>query len=672
MGDHEMSLEEERLDLALKASNEGILDWDLQTGEIYYSNRLLGFLGYGRFGAPNILEEPEKHVHPEDLARLTRKLNRVLYRGGKLFADEARIRTNSGEWKWFRARALPLRDDDGTLRRLVGSLIDISKRRFAEKALAEERKMIDLILDRVPINVYFKDKDSRFMRANRSTAQRVGAGTIANLIGKRDHDFFEKEHADFSRARELEIMETEVGQEEKLEHEIWGDGHESWSLVTKKVWRGLNGELLGTFGLTHDVTELIETERNLEQIAEKLRVVNQEISEERHLLRLVIDNMPVFVYFKDLDSNFVLVNQRMADLVGAKSPDEAVGKSDSHFFGEKLVRESIRDEREIMATGKPVVRKLEEISWKDDHVSWAVSSKYPWYLPDGTLRGIFGVSSDVTKLIETKQQLENITRILGRQNDAFEEQLGLAREIQQAALPSVIPSIACRESGRTADFHHRHQPASHLAGDFFEVIPLGEGKAGFFVCDVMGHGVRSALIVSMLRGLLEKQGETLGDQPGAFLEGLNDGLSHLLERTSQLIFATAIYGYVDLERGELKIASAGHPNPIVSRNGVIEILELESEAQGPGLGMVPKFKFPEMCLPVESLDGIWTFTDGLFEVLGVDGQEFGVARMCEALQGGDRTMDAIDRVVNAAVNFAAEKVFEDDLCVLGIDFGHRA
>ncbi|MDA7529142.1 hypothetical protein N8520_02020, partial [Akkermansiaceae bacterium] len=71
------------------------------------------------------------------------------------------------------------------------------------------------------------------------------------------------------------------------------------------------------------------------------------------------------------DSNFVLVNQRMADLVGAKSPDEAVGKSDSHFFGEKLVRESIRDEREIMATGKPVVRKLEEISWKDDHVSWA-------------------------------------------------------------------------------------------------------------------------------------------------------------------------------------------------------------------------------------------------------------------------------------------------------------
>ncbi len=667
-----MTLEEERLDLALKASNEGILDWDLKEGEIYYSNRLLGFLGYGRFGAPNILEEPEKHVHPEDLGRFTRKLSRVLHRGGKLFADEARIRTNEGEWKWFRARALPLRDDDGTLLRLVGSLIDISKRRFAEDALAEERRMIDLVLDRVPINVYFKDKESRFMRANLSTAQRVGAGTVANLVGKTDHDFFEKEHADLSRARELEIMETGIGQEEKLEHEIWEDGHDSWSLVTKKVWRGLDGELLGTFGLTHDVTELIETERSLEQIAEKLKVVNQEISEERHLLRLVIDNMPVFVYFKDLDSNFVLVNKRMSDLVGAESPEAVVGRNDRDFFSEKLVQESSRDEREIMATGEPVVKKLEEISWKDNHVSWAVSSKYPWYLPDGTLRGTFGISSDVTKLVETKQQLEKITKFLGRQNDALEEQLGLAREIQQAAFPSVIPSIDPDAKGCSADFHHRYQPASQLAGDFFEVIPLGERRAGFFICDVMGHGVRSALIVSMLRGLIEKQGESLGDQPGAFLTGLNDGLTHLLERTSQLIFATAIYGYFDLEQGEMKIASAGHPDPIVKRDGVVGILELEDEAQGPGLGMVPEFEFPEMTLPVESLEGIWSFTDGIFEVLGENGEEFGQDRMCEALQSGGGGMAAIDRVVNAAVKFSAQEGFEDDLCILGVDFRHQA
>ncbi|MEN8870297.1 MAG: PP2C family protein-serine/threonine phosphatase, partial [Akkermansiaceae bacterium] len=220
-------------------------------------------------------------------------------------------------------------------------------------------------------------------------------------------------------------------------------------------------------------------------------------------------------------------------------------------------------------------------------------------------------------------------------------------------------------------FHHRYQPASHLAGDFFEVIPLGEGQAGFFVCDVMGHGVRSALIVSMLRGLIEKQGDALGDQPGAFLTGLNDGLSHLLERTSQLIFATAIYGFVDLTKGEFKIASAGHPDPIVKRNGVVEILELESEAKGPGLGMVPEFEFPEMNLPIESMEGIWCFTDGVFEVLGANGEEFGQTGMCEALKNGQVGGDAINRMVNAAIDFAAEAGFEDDLCILGVEFERR-
>ncbi len=667
-----MSLEEERLDLALKASNEGIWDWDLIQGEIYYSNRLLGFLGYGRFGAPNIFEEAEEYVHPDDLPDFKRKLDRMLHRGGKMFADEARIRTNEGGWKWFRVRGLPVREEDGSLSRLVGSLIDISKRRFAEDALAEERKMIDLVLDRVPINVYFKDRESRFKRANKATARRMGAGTVANLVNKTDHDFFEQEHADVSRAREMEIMATGVGQEDVMEHEIWGDGHDSWSLVTKKVWVGLNGEVLGTFGLTHDVTELIETERNLERIADKLKSVNQEISEERHLLRLVIDNMPVFVYFKDLESKFVLVNQRMAQLVGAGSPEAVHGKHDRDFFGEELVVGSARDELEIMKTGQPLVQKLEKIDWKDEHVSWSLSSKYPWYLPDGTLRGTFGISSDVTKLVETKQQLERIARVLGRQNDALEEQLELAREIQQAALPSKVPSIEDAKSGSRADFHHRYQPASQLAGDFFEVIPLGEGRAGFLVCDVMGHGVRSALIVSMLRGLIEKQRDQLGDQPGAFLTGLNDGLAHLLERTSQLIFATAIYGYVDLEKGEVRVSSAGHPDPIVMRGGVASILKLEDVAQGPGLGMVPGFEYPELSVPLDSLEGIWAYTDGVFEVLGADGGEFGQERMCAALQGGETGEEAVDRVVLAAMEFSAEDAFEDDLCVFGVDFTGRA
>lgn len=663
-----MNIDDERLDLALKASNEGIWDWDVGSGEIYYSNRLLMFLGYGRFGAPNIFSEAADHVHPDDLAIFQKRLDRVLLRGGKLFAAESRIRTNDGEWKWFRVRGVPERDPDGYATRVVGSLIDISKRRLAQIALAEERSMIDLVLDNVPVNVYFKDRESKFVRANVATAQRMGARSVAELIGKSDHDFFDREHADNSRAREVVIMETGGGQEERIEHEVWESGKESWVLVTKSVWRGLNGDVLGTFGLTHEVTELVETQNKLKKVANELKGLNQEISEERHLLRLVIDNVPVFVYFKDLDSKFVLVNQRMADLVGAATPDDVIGKHDRDIFLADRVKDAESDEQVIMETGEPIVQKLEEVHWKDQHVTWSVSSKYPWYHADGTLRGTFGVSSDVTRLMQTREKLEHITYVLGRQNESMEEQLNLAREIQQAALPSEIPSVVFE--GRKARFHHRYQPASKLAGDFFEVLPLGDGKAGFFVCDVMGHGVRSALIVSMLRGLIEKQRDTVGDQPGVFLTGLNDGLCHLLERTSQMIFATAIYGVVDLQAGKLKLAAAGHPDPVVRRDGKVEGLGIDPMVKGPGLGVVPEFAFSEMSIPLKGLEGIWSFTDGVFEVLDEEGEEFGVERLREAMGGADAKAGAevIDRAVAAACEFSATDAFDDDLCLLGVEF----
>lgn len=663
---------EQRLDLALKASNEGIWDWDVVRDRIYYSNRLLGFLGYGRIGAPNIFAEPEEHVHPDDLRDFSRKLERVLDRGGRLFAVETRFRTKEGDWKWFRVRGLPQRAADGTLLSLVGSLIDISKRKFAEEALLEERRRIDMVLDRVPINVYFKDRESRFVRANLATAERMTGGELKDLFGKTDADFFIEEDARISREEELHIMQTGVGLEESLVKKRWLDGRETWALVTKKVWRSLDGEVLGIFGLTHDVTELIEAEHDLERLVETLRVVNQEASEERSLMRLVIDHIPVFVYFKNRDSEFVLVNKGMANLVGEESPEAVLGKHDRDYFNEELVRATVRDEQEIMRTGIPLERKLEKIRWKDDHITWSVSSKYPWYGPDGSLQGTFGVSSDVTELVETREKLERLTMDLGRQNRAMEEQLGLAREVQQAAFPEWIEPIRSANGTREVVFHHRYQPASQLAGDFYEVIRLDERRVGVLVCDVMGHGIRSALIVSMLRGLIERQREHSGDRPGTFLTELNDGLSHLLERTNQIIFSSAVYGVIDLEVGELRVASAGHPDPILRREGHVAAMGLREEERGPALGMIPGFEFPEVVLPLDGISRAWFFTDGVFEVLDDEGEEFGLERMKEALSRGDDAGAAIESLLKAGEIHARGGGFGDDVCLLGFDFRFKS
>src|SRR5690606_20203670 len=132
---------------------------------------------------------------------------------------------------------------------------------------------------------------------------------------------------------------------------------------------------------------------------------------------------------------------------------------------------------------------------------WVITSKFPWYDRSGNLKGTFGVSSDVTDLVKAQQQAERLAGELRIRNEAYEEELHLAREIQTALAGGGFPAI-CGPHGGALTFGARYIPISGLAGDFFEVVPVSENAAGFLICDVMGHGVRSALVVAMLRGLL--------------------------------------------------------------------------------------------------------------------------------------------------------------------------
>ncbi|MGJ8697499.1 MAG: PAS domain S-box protein [Verrucomicrobiaceae bacterium] len=648
-----------RLELALKASNEGVWDWDLVTDEIFFTNRVLRFLGCGRFDAPNFIAKAQDFVHGDDYPAWKRKMDDVFCGGNELFAMEARVKTFEGPWKWFRVRAVPRRDEAGTVVRLVGSIIDISKRKNAEAELEEERARLDLLLENVPVNVYLKDRDSRFIKVNRSTAERMGGGSPEEMIGKTDHDFFRAEHADESRQMELRIMETRKGQLNEMEHEVWEDGRESWVMVTKMPWIGIDGDVKGTFGVTNDVTELVETENRLAEMAATLAGVNQAIEEERHRLRLVIDNIPMFVYFKDRESNFVLVNQGMVDLIGVGTVDDLIGKHDRDFFSPDHYEVAWEDEKRVMETGVPLASKLERIAWKDGHITWVISAKYPWYDQNGELVGTFGVSGDVTDLVKTRNQLVELAKVLTRKNDSMEEELRLAKEVQQAAIPKHLPIIG--HGGRTVRFDHRYEPASGLAGDFFEVIKVDESVAAFLVCDVMGHGVRAALVVSMLRGLMEKGHEARHD-PALFLGGLNEGLCHLLERTGITMFSTAIYGVVDLKEGTLRVASAGHPDPLVKLGGEIEALVFGGD-KGPALGLVPGVDYGERELSLDDCSGMWLFTDGIFEVQDEEGKEFGVERMVSALKKCQET----GAVVEEARAYAAGGKFDDDVCIVGLE-----
>lgn len=519
------SLKLERLELALKASNEGIWDWWTDSQAIYYSRRILEFLECGKDHAPHLFLPPFESIHPDERRAVELTVAQALQRGGpETMAVDARVLTGGGDWRWLRIRGSVVRNRAGDACRIAGSMINISRRKQAEAQVEEERFLLRQLIDNIPVHVYFKDANSRFVMANRGMAQWAGFHDSAELVGKHDQDIFDEDH-----------------------------------------WK----------------------------------------------------------------------------------PAEM-------------------DELMIIRTGEPISDKLEHEIWPDRNETWVMTSKFPWRDRNGNIKGTFGISSDVSRIIRAQRQATELAEELQEKNETYEEELHLAREIQHAFTTRHYPRVS--DSAHQLTFGSRYVPISGLAGDFFEIIPLRHDCAGILICDVMGHGVRSALVVAMLRGLLEKQ-RLLANDPGAFLHGLNDGLVAILERAGATMFATAFYGVIDLSAETFSYACAGHPGPILRDSVGVRQIATEREQRGPGLGLSRDSAYPCTTMSLDSMFRIILFTDGVLEAENQLGEPFFEKRLIELI--AQHTSDPLDplleEILSSVLSFSQAKQFNDDVCLLGIE-----
>ncbi len=258
------------------------------------------------------------------------------------------------------------------------------------------------------------------------------------------------------------------------------------------------------------------------------------------------------------------------------------------------------------------------------------------------------------------QRLELVAR-----NRLIEEDLRMAREMQRALLPE--RPIVAHFGARSVRTQHVYEPADFMGGDFFTTSSPGPGLLVCGIFDVMGHGVRPALITAILRALMEENATATAD-PGAMLTRLNHSLQRVLRSSGDFIFVTAGYAVIDLERGELRYAQAGHPAPLVwdAAGGKASELKLTPESAGPALGLIDEFVFGTTTLRVAPGDALLLYTDGLTEIATPDGNEFGTEslRQAMAVACGAGHEDVPGVLVEAARAFAGVQTFTDDVCVL--------
>mgnify|MGYP001416664146 CR=1 FL=1 len=140
----------------------------------------------------------------------------------------------------------------------------------AAKAPLQSVDFLRSLLESTPDAIYFKDRESRFMMISRSMARLLGLADPQEAYGKCDHDFFSVEHADQARADECRIMETAEPVIALVEKETWPDGHTTWASTSKLPLRDAAGHVVGTFGISRDVTARKVAEQRLQEAQRSL------------------------------------------------------------------------------------------------------------------------------------------------------------------------------------------------------------------------------------------------------------------------------------------------------------------------------------------------------------------------------------------------------------------
>ena len=277
-----------------------------------------------------------------------------------------------------------------------------------------------------------------------------------------------------------------------------------------------------------------------------------------------------------------------------------------------------------------------------------------------------------TSLLEAHvHQLQIQRREIADKNEQMETDLALAREMQLTLLPREFPAFpadAAAESSRL-HFAHRYLPSTGVSGDLFHVLPLSDTKAGVFICDVMGHGVRSALITAMMRVLVQ-EACSHGDSPGALLARINRGLIEIIPAEKGVMFVTAAYAVFDTERGAVQYASAGHPAPVLVQRKA-HCTELLAPPRGdfnPALGIFPHVPFHDYERAMEQGDALLFLTDGLFEVEDANGRQLGVEGLTECVRSlANLPLSSMVEEIVSAVQTYAARGFDDDVCLLGVE-----
>lgn len=379
---------ESQLMLALEACEDGLWDWNVTTGHVYFSPRWEIMLGYAPGELPQDLSTWKDRVHPEDLAPAMAAVQAHFEGRTQSYVSEHRVRAKDGTWLWILDRGRVVsRSGDGRPLRMIGTHTDVTERKRMEEALAESRMQLDAVLSNAPVGVVLVDPGRRIITANQTIARTFQLG-MDQLIGASVRIIYGNDAVFEDIGRRAYPILHEGGTFDEEVPMRRADGTDIWCRL---VGRRLNpgDPARGSVWVIEDVTVR--------------RRAEQALSDRAGFQRVLLDTVPVPIFVQDVLGHYVDANSAFERWMGIDR-QSLFGKTVFDLAPPELADSYLEADCALLADGKPQSYET-QMRCADGTVRDVMFSKAVYCRTGGKPAGIVGAVTDISERKHAEQAL---------------------------------------------------------------------------------------------------------------------------------------------------------------------------------------------------------------------------------------------------------------------------